>query len=90
MAEAKITRHDTTDSNAVNNGAQITVSLGTPTKASNDISVGTKAITVNPSQTTDINKVYDGTVTAPSISATIPTGELVGDDKVTASVTAGE
>lgn len=87
-AEAKITRHDTTDSNAVNNGAQITVSLGTPTKASNDISVGTKAITVNPSQTTDINKVYDGTVTAPSISATIPTGELVGDDKVTASVTA--
>lgn len=88
VAEAKITRHDTTDSNAVNNGAQITVSLGTPTKASNDISVGTKAITVNPSQTTDINKVYDGTVTAPSISATIPTGELVGDDKVTASVTA--
>ena len=27
-AEAKITRHDTTDSTAVNNGAQITVSLG--------------------------------------------------------------
>ena len=87
-AESKITRHDTTDSNAVNNGAQITVSLGTPTQASNAISVGTKAITVNPSQTTDINKVYDGNVTAPSISATIPTGELVGDDKVTASVTA--
>lgn len=87
-AESKRTRHDATDSNAVNNGAQITVSLGTPTQASNAISVGTKAITVNPSQTTDINKVYDGNVTAPSISATIPTGELVGDDKVTASVTA--
>lgn len=88
-AEAKITRHDTTDSTAVNNGDQITVSLGNGvTGASGTISVGQKAITVTPSQTTGINKDYDGTVTAPSISATIPTGELVGDDKVTASVTA--
>lgn len=87
-AEAKITRHDTTDSTAVNNGAQITVSLGTATKASNSITVGQKAITVTPSQTTGINKDYDGTVKAPALTATIPDGELVGDDVVTASVTA--
>lgn len=87
-AEAKITRHDTTDSTAVNNGAQITVSLGTATKASNSITVGQKAITVNPSQTTGINKDYDGTVNTPALTATIPAGELVGDDVVTASVTA--
>ena len=87
-AEAKITRHDTTDSTAVNNGTQITVSLGTATKASNSITVGQKAITVNPSQTTGINKDYDGKVTAPALTATIPDGELVGDDAVTASVTA--
>ena len=84
----KITRHDTTDSTAVNNGAQITVSLGTATKASNSITVGQKAITVTPSQTTGINKDYDGTVKAPALTATIPDGELVGDDVVTASVTA--
>lgn len=87
-AVAKITRHDTTDSTAVNNGAQITVSLGTATKASNSITVGQKAITVTPSQTTGINKDYDGTVKAPALTATIPDGELVGDDVVTASVTA--
>lgn len=87
-AEAKITRHDTTDSTAVNNGAQITVSLGTATKASNSITVGQKAITVTPSQTTGINKDYDGNVKAPALTATIPDGELVGDDVVTASVTA--
>lgn len=87
-AEAKITRHETTDSTAVNNGAQITVSLGTATKASNSITVGQKAITVNPSQTTGINKDYDGTVNTPALTATIPDGELVGDDAVTASVTA--
>lgn len=87
-AEAKITRHDTTDSTAVNNGAQITVSLGTATKASNSITVGQKTITVTPSQTTGINKDYDGTVKAPALTATIPDGELVGDDVVTASVTA--
>ena len=87
-AEAKITRHDTTDSTAVNNGAQITVSLGTATKASNSITVGQKAITVNPSQTTGINKDYDGNVNTPALTATIPAGELVGDDVVTASVTA--
>lgn len=87
-AEAKITRHDTTDSTAVNNGAQITVSLGTATKASNSITVGQKAITVTPSQTTGINKDYDCTVKAPALTATIPDGELVGDDVVTASVTA--
>lgn len=88
-AESKITRHDTTDSTAVNNGAQITVSLGNGvTGASGTISVGQKAITVNPSQTTGINKDYDGTVKAPALTATIPAGELVGDDAVTASVTA--
>lgn len=89
-AESKITRHDTTDSTAVNNGAQITVSLGNGvTGASGTISVGQKAITVNPSQTTDINKDYDGTVTVTApLTATIPDGELVGDDVVTASVTA--
>ena len=47
-----------------------------------------KAITVTPSQTTGINKDYDGTVKAPALTATIPDGELVGDDVVTASVTA--
>ncbi len=88
-AEAKITRHDTTDSTAVNNGDQITVSLGNGvTGASGTISVGQKAITVTPSQTTGINKDYDGTVKAPALTATIPDGELVGDDVVTASVTA--
>lgn len=88
-AESKITRHDTTDSTAVNNGAQITVSLGTATNASSPITVGKKAITVNPSQTTGINKDYDGTVTVTApLTATIPDGELVGDDAVTASVTA--
>lgn len=88
-AESKITRHDTTDSTAVNNGAQITVSLGNGvTGASGTISVGQKAITVNPSQTTGINKDYDGTVNTPALTATIPDGELVGDDVVTASVTA--
>lgn len=87
-AEAKITRHDTTDSTAVNNGAQITVSLGNATNASSPITVGQKAITVTPSQTTGINKDYDGTVKAPALTATIPAGELVGDDAVTASVTA--
>ena len=88
-AESKITRHDTTDSTAVNNGAQITVSLGNGvTGASGTISVGQKAITVTPSQTTGINKDYDGTVKAPALTATIPAGELVGDDAVTASVTA--
>ena len=88
-AESKITRHDTTDSTAVNNGAQITVSLGTATKASNSITVGKKAITVNPSQTTGINKDYDGTVTVTApLTASIADGELVGDDAVTASVTA--
>lgn len=87
-AESKITRHDTTDSTAVNNGAQITVSLGTATKASNSITVGQKAITVNPSQTTGINKDYDGTVKAPALTATIADGELVTGDDVTASVTA--
>ena len=87
-AEAKITRHDTTDSTAVNNGAQITVSLGNATNASSPITVGQKAITVNPSQTTGINKDYDGTVKAPALTATIADGELVGDDAVTASVTA--
>ena len=87
-AESKITRHDTTDSTAVNNGAQITVSLGNATNASSPITVGQKAITVTPSQTTGINKDYDGTVKAPALTATIPAGELVGDDAVTASVTA--
>ncbi len=87
-AESKITRHDTTDSTAVNNGAQITVSLGTATNASSPITVGKKAITVNPLQTTGINKDYDGTVNTPALTATIPDGELVGDDAVTASVTA--
>lgn len=87
-AESKITRHDTTDSTAVNNGAQITVSLGNATNASSPITVGQKAITVTPSQTTGINKDYDGTVKAPALTATIPDGELVGDDVVTASVTA--
>lgn len=87
-AESKITRHDTTDSTAVNNGAQITVSLGNATNASSHITVGQKAITVTPSQTTGINKDYDGTVKAPALTATIPAGELVGDDAVTASVTA--
>ncbi len=87
-AESKITRHDTTDSTAVNNGAQITVSLGTATKASNSITVGQKAITVNPSQTTGINKDYDGTVNTPALTATIADGELVTGDDVTASVTA--
>ena len=88
-AESKITRHDTTDSTAVNNGDQITVSLGNGvTGASGTISVGQKAITVNPSQTTGINKDYDGTVKAPALTATIADGELVGDDAVTASVTA--
>ena len=88
-AESKITRHDTTDSTAVNNGDQITVSLGNGvTGASGTISVGQKAITVNPSQTTGINKDYDGTVNTPALTATIPDGELVGDDVVTASVTA--
>ena len=87
-AESKITRHDTTDSTAVNNGAQITVSLGNVTNASSPITVGQKAITVTPSQTTGINKDYDGTVKAPALTATIPAGELVGDDAVTASVTA--
>lgn len=88
VAEAKITRHDTTDSNAVNNGAQITVSLGTATQSSGKITVGQKAITVNPSQTTGINKDYDGTVNTPALTASIADGELVGDDVVTASVTA--
>ena len=87
-AESKITRHDTTDSTAVNNGAQITVSLGNATNASSPITVGQKAITVNPSQTTGINKDYDGTVEAPALTATIADGELVGDDVVNASVTA--
>ena len=87
-AEAKITRHDTTDSTAVNNGAQITVSLGTATQSSGKITVGQKAITVNPSQTTGINKDYDGTVNTPALTASIADGELVGDDVVTASVTA--
>ena len=87
-AESKITLHDTTDSTAVNNGAQITVSLGTATNASSPITVGKKAITVNPLQTTGINKDYDGTVNTPALTATIPDGELVGDDAVTASVTA--
>lgn len=87
-AESKITRHDTTDSTAVNNGAQITVSLGTATNASSPITVGKKAITVNPLQTTGINKDYDGTVNTPALTATIPDGELVGDDAVNASVTA--
>lgn len=88
-AESKITRHDTTDSTAVNNGDQITVSLGNGvTGASGTISVGQKAITVTPSQTTDINKDYDGTVKAPALTATIADGELVTGDDVTASVTA--
>ena len=87
-AESKITRHDTTDSTAVNNGAQITVSLGNATNASSPITVGQKAITVTPSQTTGINKDYDGTAKAPALTSTIPAGELVGDDAVTASVTA--
>lgn len=87
-AESKITRHDTTDSTAVNNGAQITVSLGTATQSSGKITVGQKAITVNPSQTTGINKDYDGTVNTPALTASIADGELVGDDVVTASVTA--
>lgn len=82
-AESKKTRHDTRLSTTINTGAQITVtSPSGKTATSSALSVGTKEITVTPSKTTAINKVYDGTTDVEQITGTIATG-LVDDDNLT-------